>query len=880
MVLNMYRNVRNELKKSIYEALYILGKKNISFPEKKNIIISVFSAVLLKRSQINSKTFYKSDINKIEEELDFVLNMFHKAGIHNNINLIDNECVMFLVNVFIPFLEKNSTYIDDILSWTYQLLNEKDFTNRLSNTQFFTEKYMIKYLVDNSLTISKNMKILDPACGGGNFLIYIFDFLLKKKLNNSNDKSALMSEVENITEKIYGYDLDKTIAVIADINLKLKILTTFTESNIVLSLEELSLIGLNIYASKEDNIFGALDNNDRLHKVLNVSSLKEASMKEVFTNTDQIFTNPPFQGIKGMDKRLNEYLKTQYPNSKCDLCNAFIEKALNIVNNDGNCGLVTQNSWLFLDSFADLRKNILENYSVLSVADLGSNSFYNLSGEKSNVSLVILKKAGIANNHTKIYRLKNLAIEKKAEMLHDLSEAKNLTFILKQTEFCKNINMRMEYLSFGNIKKSFEILPTYGQFAKPMQGTSTGDSANLIDYFWNRANDIEWVLVSKGGGYCKWNGLNNYKLLWGTCGEYIKSTPGSALRNIKYFDETDLVFSDTGTSGLNVRLLKEGQIFVASGPGIRSLKGNKYAHLALLNSRLFSYYLRILSPKLTIAAGYIAAIPTVEKLLYSKEMANIGHKCCELKDIHLKKRVVNYEFEYLNYKKITCVDDFIKDQILADMKTEIDKLLLEKRLEKIVMNAYGFTNKEIEHIYQEVGKCAFDIVSNKIIANIDYLDETICKIIDENCTLKKCKSQKALLGIEGVLEWLAIEHGYAPMDLFENIKNNIDAYLNLKTKYLHDLFHKIILKAVGYGVDSGVNISVIGLNVLLAKIGKISPNVLVYKKCYIKNWIEQNFNHWHMSSFKGSPILIFDGKTKSFLSVIELEKIDNAKSYC
>ena len=159
----------------------------------------------------------------------------------------------------------------------------------------------------------------------------------------------------------------------------------------------------------------------------------------------------------------------------------------------------------------------------------------------------------------------------------------------------------------------------------------------------NHFLDEEWVLVSKGGGYSKWNGLNHYKLRWGKDGEYIKATKGSAMRNVKYFDSTELVFSDTGTSGLNVRLLQNHQLFVASGPGIRISEGNKYSHIALLNSRLYSYYLKIISPKLTIAAGYISKIPTIKNLINSPNLAKAGERCCELKNKFLYKIILNKE---------------------------------------------------------------------------------------------------------------------------------------------------------------------------------------------------------------------------------------------
>lgn len=99
-----------------------------------------------------------------------------------------------------------------------------------------------------------------------------------------------------------------------------------------------------------------------------------------------------------------------------------------------------------------------------------------------------------------------------------------------------------------------------------MQGTSTGNAKELVGYFWEHFGEKEWIPVSKGGGYCRWEGLNNSIVKWRENGEYIKKQKGSALRNIKYFDKTQLVFSDTGTAGLNVRLLLNNQIFIASGP--------------------------------------------------------------------------------------------------------------------------------------------------------------------------------------------------------------------------------------------------------------------------------------------------------------------------
>ena len=112
-----------------------------------------------------------------------------------------------------------------------------------------------------------------------------------------------------------------------------------------------------------------------------------------------------------------------------------------------------------------------------------------------------------------------------------------------------------------------------------MQGSSTGDNKLMVKYIWE-TDEEGWVLASKGGGYSKWGGLNFYKVKWGKRGELLKGNKGSALRNSSEIDNTAIVYSDTGTLGLSTRERLDGQVFIASGPGIKVLKGDPLCHLA------------------------------------------------------------------------------------------------------------------------------------------------------------------------------------------------------------------------------------------------------------------------------------------------------------
>lgn len=837
------------------------------FDQFKMSILAAISATLLKSDFVDQPVKNANEfIDFYSSELEFINNHFEILGYEIDISLFNKKEILEIVNIVILDLIQGENVEDDLLAWMYQYFNIGNSNNYLSNTQFFTEKYMIQYLVDTNLrTDSPDIKVIDLACGGGNFLIYVFDKIVNAF---SVDKESItVKAVETALDSIYGYDIDPNLTVLTAIGLKIKIMKQLS-GNEKVDLEILKRLQTNIFTSQVKNKIGSLDVTSDEHILVNVEQTKKVDMKELMADQtyDYVFTNPPFQGIKGMDKDLKEYLIVNYPKSKGDLCNAFIERSFSLLKPNGKSGVVSQTSWMFLDSYSCLRKKILSDYHIVNIVDLGSNSFADLSGEKSNVALVTFKNEKPKDNTiTSVLRLKYYSKTEKPEVLISKKYKESQLFEVIQRSFLNNEGYTIEYLSFGKIKSAFENLPAYRNFGIPMQGTSTGDNNKFIDYHWNRESD-NWTLVSKGGSYCKWNGLNIYKVLWGNEGEDIKKHPSSALRNIKYFERTDLVYSDTGTSGLSVRLLKENQIFIASGPGIRDLKGYKYAHLALLNSRLFSYFLRVLTPKLTIAAGYIASIPTLEDLLFSSELSEIGKKCAKLKDSSLKNIVISYEFQHPDYTKKDIIVA-VEQDIINDLKNELQRLNLEKKLETIVMTSYGFNTEEIEHIYEEVGYCAMDAVKEKKLPKVEWLDKYYSKALNRACEVTISKIQKHHMGLEGILEALAIEYGYSPELIYSYLKEHVSELDLTKEIYLKDYIHKIILFLTGYRNPSITDVKKADLAYVLDGIFRDYKVLDSDDYDKIKNWVIEEFNEWHLDAFKNSPIIQYDHKADRFIKL-------------
>jgi hypothetical protein len=763
---------------------------------------------------------------------------------------------MIIRELFNSFLNEHPFCFDDALSWAYQYENKLSKDTGLESTQFFTEKYMITALVDRCHIETGTGKILDPACGGGNFLLYALDYLCDS--SRLPPAANVPDYVRTQLQRLYGYELDPTLAVIASVNLRIKTLSILKEHGCGITAEDFISDIPNIYCSAEENIEGSLDVNPSSHLVRKAGTEQADTLASVLSLAEYIFTNPPFQTVKGMDGKQKAFLKDNFPNAKCDMCNAFIEFVLSALADDGICGMVTQNSWMYLDSFEQLRVSLLKRYSLKSIIELGSNAFYDLSGEKANVALLIAQNTR-PNSETSIatYSLKHLAQAETERLLSSGNGVGGHRVFLNHLEVLKQPGARFGMLSTSRTQFLQSSCPAYGEYAIPMQGTSTGDSKTLVGYFWEHIGNADWRPVSKGGGYSRWLGLNSYSVKWGKDGEFIKETQGSAIRNAKYFNETQLVFSDTGTAGLNVRLLREGQIFIASGPGIRVTQGDYLSHIAFLNSRFASYFIRLLSPKLTIAAGYIAKIPVIDELLSSGTLAEFARTCIELKRERLSKRPIYLEYEPLtDIGEPTTLDEQARRWFLNDIEDEWRQLCAENEIDRLILDAFDFTDTDRENLNAQVGCHALDIGDIKPLS-VNELDGAISDLLSANCMFNRTRSDKNHLGCDGVLEYLAHKNSVSPNKIYRTVSKNVLGFQKILAKYKDAYIHSVVLSALGYSAETLPR--ELPESELLEEISLRLPN-LTRELDIIAEWVQSSLTAFHKAAFFDTPLIHYSAE--------------------
>ena len=292
---------------------------------------------------------------------------------------------------------------------------------------YYTPKYIVDYIVQN--TVGEKIKnkapeeiaairVCDPACGSGSFLVGAYQYLLNYHLDyytrEKNVKSALknakiyetgfQSYKLTIEEKqhilascIFGVDIDSQAVEVTKLSLYLKLLEDeskqyrdwlikYTDNTLLPSLEDNikcgnSLIGSDFYAqgnldfTEEDRIkvncfdwekeFGWLKEQEKDQRITRMDT-NDAGLFDV------IIGNPPYFNIEtlGVKSEIAQYIQRKYSaiwQDKSDILFYFLVKAMQL--SKGYIGFILSNAFLFSDKAQKLRNTILNDGRLAKVVN-------------------------------------------------------------------------------------------------------------------------------------------------------------------------------------------------------------------------------------------------------------------------------------------------------------------------------------------------------------------------------------------------------------------------------------------------------------------------------------------------------------------------------
>lgn len=274
----------------------------------------------------------------------------------------------------------------------------------------------------------EDIRVIEPCCGSGHILVYIFDLLYKMY----DEKGYQAREIPTLILKnnLVGLEIDKRAAQLASFSLVMKArslnsrffsanyyvmpqvieiwdsraLLSYNYESIINELKLLSneeiknikwlvetfrygkTVGSLIKVEKKDfaAIRKSIDTiwNNAVPTIFNSSFLNEGinclrhlvKQAEVMSaKYDVMITNPPYLGISKMEANPKQYLIDKYPNSKSDMFAMFMEAPY--CKKNGFIAMVNPDSWMFLVSFENLRKSIIMRQSIVNMIHLGLGAF-------------------------------------------------------------------------------------------------------------------------------------------------------------------------------------------------------------------------------------------------------------------------------------------------------------------------------------------------------------------------------------------------------------------------------------------------------------------------------------------------------------------------
>ncbi|HEV8328314.1 MAG TPA: DNA methyltransferase [Nitrospiraceae bacterium] len=266
---------------------------------------------------------------------------------------------------------------------------------------YYTPAYIVEYIVKHTVgalcegkapkQISK-LRILDPACGSGSFLIGAYRYLLnyhrdwyvkdgpekhRKELFQAASGEWRLTTQEKkriLLNNIYGVDIDSQAVEVTKLSLLLKVLEGESDETLKRQLSfvherALPDLGQNIKCGNsliEPDYFAGelLPDEDEMRRV-NPFDWK-VGFPEIMSagGFNAVIGNPPYlysAGQKFSDYLTKNYQLCQY---QTDYYVYFIERALQLARKQGKVSFIVSDSWLNSGYFSTMRNHLLSEQHI------------------------------------------------------------------------------------------------------------------------------------------------------------------------------------------------------------------------------------------------------------------------------------------------------------------------------------------------------------------------------------------------------------------------------------------------------------------------------------------------------------------------------------
>lgn len=498
----------------------------------------------------------------------------------------------------------------------------------------------------------EDLRCIDPCMGSGHILCYMFDVLMQiYQAHGVQTRDAVKSIVEN---NLFGLDIDDRAAQLAYFSVMMK--GRQYDSRFFRRGAQ-----PNVYSPKgyeEGREYGALLTVERLEDMPQEPeefSLFDENYEDkvnrwrfravLARKYHVVCTNPPYMAVSNSSRKLQEYIKKNFPDSKSDLFACFIEHCGRFVGKNGFQAMITQHAWMFLSVFEGLRKTI-QKLTIINMAHLGSRAFEEIGGEVVQTTSFVFRNVNCPQYKGIYVRLLTANSQEAKERMYLIKEKR---YIAKQIEFSQIPGIPVAYWANNIIVDSFKNNSSIRDVARPRLGFATGDNDTFMRLWFEpsirnigfayksreeaKESGLKWFPTNKGGCYRKWYGNIELIVDWQDDGYRIRNFKDAKGKLRSRPQNLKECFSDGITwtvicNRSSFRYSPLGMLYNNKGPilGKRQSEKNYYI-LGYLNSNVSEYILQMLSPTLGFEAGYVSNLPYINYIEKNTKIKDLVKKC-------------------------------------------------------------------------------------------------------------------------------------------------------------------------------------------------------------------------------------------------------------
>lgn len=479
-----------------------------------------------------------------------------------------------------------------IIGWLYQYYNtepkDRVFGRKSSEkikkedipaaTQLFTPDWIVRYMVENSLgrlwveghpnenlkgqwkyyideaeqeesvqeqlnqihaehskLNPKDLTCLDPCCGSGHILVYMFDVLMQiYQSRGYRDRDAAISIVEH---NLYGLDIDERAAQLAYFAVMMKArqydrrflsrglqphiyaieesngLTKWSDMRGQVEAEQMSLEDQFVNLADEliDTFWDAKNYGSLLQvEPGNYDGLLAYMQQLLDEGCNNLFlsgwlqevaermpklvrqakllrqkywvciTNPPYMGAGNMNRKLSDFVKKNYADYKSDMFSACMVRFTQMTEEKGFLGFLSPYVWMFISSYEKLRELFIQQKTIQTLIQFEYSAF-----EEATVPICTFVLCNHYINKKGVYfRLTDykggMEVQRKKMLEALVTHDKTVYFESSVDNFAKIPGSPVAYWASKLLIDDFKIGKSLGELSKPRQGMATTNNNRFL----------------------------------------------------------------------------------------------------------------------------------------------------------------------------------------------------------------------------------------------------------------------------------------------------------------------------------------------------------------------------------------------------------------